>query len=263
MILDQIVEARRKQLKEEMSLINIEGWKVKLKRPGLHNIINFEKALKKDNEIAIIGEVKKASPSKGIIRDSFNPVEIANEYKNAGIDAMSVLTEKNFFQGCDEFLVSIRQSNTAPIIRKDFIIDVWQIYQARYIGADAILLIAAILTTEEIKKFLAVAGILGLKCLVEVHNEEELERVLETDASIIGINNRNLQTFQVSLDTTEKLISRIPENKIVVSESGIENYEDMKRLKKIGVNAVLIGESFMRATSISDKMKELRTGEVR
>lgn len=258
MILDKIIERKKLQLKDEMSRISIEGWKQRIKRPGLHATQDFYAALRKEGSLSIIAEVKKASPSKGVIREDFNPLEIAREYSASKVDAISVLTEKHFFQGDDEYLIRIRQSLTEPVLRKDFIIDLWQVYQSRCLGADAILLIASVLSAEELKKFQIVAGILGMQCLVEVHCREELDKALESGAKIIGINNRDLQTFEVDLKTTEKLMNYIPHDRAVVSESGIRTVEDMKYLRELGVDAVLIGETFMRSASISDKINELR-----
>lgn len=258
MILDKIVEQKKLQLEAEIGNMSLEGWKQRLKRPGLHATQDFYGAIKREGEISIIAEVKKASPSKGIIKKNFEPLEIAREYNAAEVQAISVLTEKNFFQGHEDYLIRIRQNLPIPILRKDFIIDIWQIYQSRCMGADAVLLIAAILSDEQLKKFQIVAGILGMQCLVEVHDREELERVLNTDAKIIGINNRNLKTFEVDLKNTERLMNYIPDNKAVVSESGIKSAEDMVYLKSLGVDAVLIGETFMRAESITQKINELR-----
>lgn len=258
MILDKIVNKKKIQLKKDMSEISIEGWKQKVSRSGMHKTIDFYNALKKDNEISIIAEVKKASPSKGVIKEDFNALKIAKEYNESNVQAVSVLTEKNFFLGEDDYLVKIRQYIALPVLRKDFIIDLWQVYQSRCLGADAILLIVSILTDEQLRKFQIVAEILGMQCLVEVHDKEELERALESGAKIIGINNRNLKTFEVDLKTTEKLMNYIPHDRVVVSESGIKSLDDMKYLKDLGVNAVLIGETFMRAASISEKIKEFK-----
>lgn len=260
MILEEIISRKKIQLEEEMKHISIEGWKEKLKRPGLHKTQNFYDAVKKADKLSIIAEVKKASPSKGLIKTDFDPVEIAREYCAAGVQAISVLTEKNYFLGSDDNLVKIRQSMPLPVLRKDFIIDLWQVYQSRYLGADAILLIAAALPQEKLKKFQVVANILGMQCLVEVHTEEELERALESGARMIGINNRNLHTFEVDLRNTERLVNHIPHDRAVVSESGIRSAEDMNYLKNLGVNAVLIGETFMKAASIKEKIEELRAG---
>jgi indole-3-glycerol phosphate synthase len=171
--------------------------------------------------------------------------------------AISVLTEKDYFLGDDENLVKVRQTVPIPVLRKDFIIDLWQVYQARCLGADAILLIVALLDDELLNKMMIVAGIVGMQCLVEVHDERELERALKAGARIIGINNRDLRTFQVDLSTTEKLINRIPKDRTVVSESGVKTAQDMKYLRDIGADAVLIGESFMRAACAPDKIREL------
>lgn len=258
MILDKIVEQKKIQLVEEMKQISIEGWKQRMQRPGLHKTLDFFNAIKRSGELSIIAEVKKASPSKGIIKEDFNPLEIAREYSKSDVQAISVLTEKNFFLGDDEYLVKIRQSLPMPLLRKDFIIDLWQVYQARCMGADAILLIAGILNDDDLKKFQVVANIIGLQCLVEVHDREELDRALESGAKIIGINNRDLKTFEVDLKTTEKLMNYIPHDRAVVSESGIKTPADFAYLKELGVDAVLIGETLMRAGSIQDKIKELR-----
>jgi indole-3-glycerol phosphate synthase len=258
MILDKIVEAKKIQLEEEKRQISIEGLKQRIKRPGLHATQNFFNAIKRKDEISIIAEVKKASPSKGIIKEDFDPLIIAKEYNSANVQAISVLTEKKFFLGDNNYLVRIRQALPIPILRKDFIIDIWQVYQSRCLGADAILLIASILNDDELNKFQVVAGILGMQCLVEVHNREELERVLDSGASIIGINNRDLKSFDVDIKNTEKLMNYIPHDKAVVSESGIKTAEDIKYLRGLGVDAVLIGETFMRAESITEKINSLR-----
>jgi indole-3-glycerol phosphate synthase len=258
MILEKIVEQKKIQLNEEMKQISIEGWKQRLQRPGLHKTIDFFNAIKRKDEISIIAEVKKASPSKGVIKEDFDPLEIAREYGSANVQAISVLTEKNFFLGSDDYLVKIRQNIPVPVLRKDFIVDLWQVYQSRFLGADAILLIVSILSDEDLNKFQVVANILGMQCLVEVHDREEVERALDSGAKIIGINNRNLKTFEVDLKTTENLMNYIPHDKAVVSESGIKSAEDMRNLKSMGVDAVLIGETFMRAQSIKDKIEELK-----
>ncbi len=258
MILDKIVEQKKIQLEEEIKHTSLEGWKQRIKRSGLHTPQDFYGAIKRSGEISIIAEVKKASPSKGIIKEDFNPLEIAREYSSSDIQAISVLTEKNFFLGDDDYLVKVRQNISLPVLRKDFIIDLWQVHQSRCLGADAILLIVSLLSDEDLKKFQIVAEILGMQCLVEVHDKEELDRALESGARIIGINNRDLKTFNVDLKTTEVLMNSIPHDRAVVSESGIRTAEDLKYLKSLGVDAVLIGETFMRAESISQKISELR-----
>lgn len=258
MILDKIVEKKRIQLNNEMHQISTEDLKQKIKDAELPQPLDFFNSIKRKNEISIIAEVKKASPSKGVIKENFDPVEIAGEYNAANVQAISVLTEKDFFLGDDEYLVNIRQAFPLPILRKDFIIDLWQVYQSRCLGADAILLIVSILTDSDLREFQTVAYMLGMQCLVEVHNKEEMERALESGAKIIGINNRDLKTFNMDLKITEKLMSYIPNDKAVVSESGIKTPQDMKYLTNLGVDAVLIGETFMRSESIKAKINELR-----
>ena len=258
MILDDIAEKKRERMKIEMRQVSLEGWKQKIRSPGLHKPLDFGGAIKRDDGLSIIAEVKKASPSSGIIREDFNPLEIAREYLKSDVQAISVLTEKDFFLGDDSYLAAVRQNVPIPVLRKDFILDLWQVYQSRCLGADAILLIVAILDDELLKKMLIVAGILGLQCLVEVHDERDLERALAAGARIIGINNRDLKTFRVDLGTTARLIDSIPHDRVVVSESGIKTAEDMKYIRQAGADAVLIGESLMRADCVADRIRELR-----
>ncbi|NJD02864.1 MAG: indole-3-glycerol phosphate synthase TrpC [Ruminiclostridium sp.] len=258
MILDRIVEQKRLQLTEEMQQISVEELKRRIQCSEIHKPLDFCKAIKRDGEISIIAEVKKASPSKGIFRENFDVPGILAEYGKADIQAVSVLTEKNFFLGADEYLVKARQILPIPVLRKDFIIDIWQIYQSRCLGADAILLIVSILPGDLLKKFMIIAGILGLHCLVEVHDEAELDRALEAGAKIIGINNRDLKSFKVDLSVTGRLINRIPTGRAVVSESGINTAANLRHLKSLGVDAVLMGEAFMNAVSIPEKILELR-----
>lgn len=260
MILDDIIEKKRKRLLYKMQQISLDGWKQKLKGGGLHKPLDFFGALKKTDGLAIIAEIKKASPTAGVICNEFDPVNIAREYVKSEVQAISVLTEQDFFQGDDSCLVKVRQTVPVPVLRKDFMIDLWQIYESRYLGADAVLLIASVLNDDLLKKMLIVSGILGMQCLVEVHSEEELERALDAGARIIGINNRDLRTFKTDLETTERLIRSIPNDRAVVSESGIKTSEDIKYLRSIGANAVLIGETLMRACSVPDKIKELFCG---
>lgn len=256
--LDDILIRRRVRLNEEMKKMSIDDWKQRLKRPGIHRPLDFYNEIKKNEKISIIGEIKQASPSKGVIRCNFDPVSIAKEYCSTDIQAISVLTEEDYFLGSEDHLVKVRQSCSKPILRKDFIIDIWQIYQSRCFGADAILLIASILSDEQLKKFQIISQVLGIQCLVEVHDIDDMKRALDSGAKIIGINNRDLKSFQVDLKTTEKLINHIPNNRAVISESGINTYEDVNYLKELGVDAVLIGESIMRAPSIKVKVDELR-----
>lgn len=219
----------------------------------------FAAALTRDRggQAAIIAEVKKASPSKGVIREQFEPVAIALDYEAHGAAAISVLTEKRFFQGSPEYLSAIKKHVSIPVLRKDFLFEIYQIYEARALGADALLLIAAILEKDMLCELLHVTRELGMDALVEVHTRAELDMVLETDALIIGINNRNLSTFKTDIATTVELIKLIPEDRVVVSESGIASRDDMRMLKNSGVAAFLIGESLMRQESPGGKLAEL------
>lgn len=249
MILDDIVakkkirvDKRKKEIpikeleKQALGIVKVEK-ESNYKNP-------FKMQLKKEG-LSVIGEFKKASPSKGIIVENFNIKEILNYYTYLGIDVFSILTEEDFFLGSDEFLKEIRRISHIPILRKDFVIDFYQIYEAKVLGASGILLIVSVLG-ETLRNFYKEAKRLNLEPLVEVHNEEELELALKYDCEIIGINNRDLKTFNVTLDTTKELIKRIPKDKVIVSESGIMSIEDLKMLRELGVNGVLIGELFMR-----------------
>ena len=196
---------------------------------------------------AVIAEIKKASPSKGIIRADFRPAEIAADYAAHGAACLSVLTDRTFFQGAPEYLQAARAACALPVLRKDFLVDVYQVYEARAMGADAILLIAAALDLPVMQEFEAIADTLGMGVLVEVHNGEELEQALQLATPLIGINNRNLRTFEVSLQTTLDLLPRIPEGRMVVTESGILAATDVALMQRNGVQAFLVGEAFMRA----------------
>ena len=218
---------------------------------------DFAGALRRQKGIALIAEVKKASPSAGIIRADFDPVRIAGEYEAAGAAALSVLTDKKFFQGQLDYLRQIRAAVRLPLLRKDFIIDELQIYEAVAGGADAVLLIVAILDDAQLRAYRQLAEQLKLAALVEVHDERELTRALDAGAEIVGINNRDLKTFRVDLATTEKLAVQIPAGKISVAESGIHTRADVARVAAAGVRAILVGESLMRSDNIAGKVKEL------
>jgi indole-3-glycerol phosphate synthase len=207
---------------------------------------DFAEAISRPGKVNIIAEIKKASPSRGVIVPDFDPVRIASEYTSLGAAALSVLTDKEFFQGHQDYISLIKQISPLPILRKDFIIDELQVYESRAIGADAILLIAAILSSSQLKTFLKTAHGLEMSALVEVHNEKELEKVLDAEAALIGINNRDLKDFSVDLGTTTRLLPKIPSGKIIVSESGILKKEDIPA----GVQAVLIGEGLTKNSSL-------------
>ncbi|MBC7961660.1 MAG: indole-3-glycerol phosphate synthase TrpC [Steroidobacteraceae bacterium] len=220
----------------------------------------FERALRSaaaSNWTAIIAEVKKGSPSKGIIRPDFDPLDIASTYQDNGATCLSVLTDEKFFLGHLRFLALIREAVSLPLLRKDFIIDPYQIYEARAAGADAILLIAAILDLQQLREFQAVASENHLDVLLEVHDEAELETALLTDCKLIGVNNRNLRTFLTDLDTTGRLARLLPEDCLLVAESGINNRADIVRLQADGARAFLVGEAMMRENDIGAKLQEL------
>ncbi|MFT7673847.1 MAG: indole-3-glycerol phosphate synthase, partial [Gammaproteobacteria bacterium] len=210
-----------------------------------------------DRNPAVIAEIKKASPSKGVIREDFRPAEIAQSYALSGATCLSVLTDVDFFQGHDDYLGMAREACSLPVIRKDFVVDEYQVYEARVLGADCILLIVAALSDDQLKCFYDLAIAIGLDVLVEVHNVAELDRALILGLSLIGINNRNLRTFETSLDTTIDLLSRVPDGCLVVTESGIHTIDDVHRMQSHGVNAFLVGEAFMRAGDPGSEMSRL------
>lgn len=217
----------------------------------------FESALKK-SELAFICECKKASPSKGLIAENFPYVDIAEAYEAAGADAISVLTEPEFFLGDDKFLAEISAQVSIPCLRKDFVVDEYMIWQAKVLGASAVLLICAILDDARLKKFLATCDELGLSALVEAHDEIEIKRALSCGARIIGVNNRNLKDFSVDMNNAKKLRALVPREKIFVSESGVKNSDDVKKIRDLEADAVLIGEVLMRAVDKKSKLAELR-----
>jgi|TARA_Y100000589_G_scaffold91795_1_gene86473 indole-3-glycerol phosphate synthase len=206
---------------------------------------------------AVIAEAKKASPSKGVIRQQFDPAAIARSYEEGGASCLSVLTDRDFFQGHETYLQQARAACSLPVIRKDFIVDPYQVLEARAINADCILLIAACLSDQQMSDLAAAAVELGMDVLIEVHDRHELERSLPLNQTLVGINNRNLHTFDVSLDTTFELLPHIPEQRIVVTESGILSRDDVEQMRAHAVDAFLVGETFMRAEQPGQKLKEL------
>ncbi|MGB3225363.1 MAG: indole-3-glycerol phosphate synthase TrpC [Desulforhopalus sp.] len=219
----------------------------------------FSSALTKDPEVSIIAEVKKASPSKGIICADFQPVDIAVNYQKNGAQAISVLTDVDFFQGALIYMMQVREAVSLPVLRKDFMIDELQIKEARLHGADAILLIAAILDLPQLRDYQAYAAGLGMDVLMEVHDEWETEKALEAGSNLIGINNRNLKDFSMDLETTFRLKELIPKEIPVVSESGLKTADDFKRLRDAGISAALVGETLMRAGADSTLLQSFRT----
>ncbi|MBB3109292.1 indole-3-glycerol phosphate synthase [Paenibacillus phyllosphaerae] len=258
MFLDKIVATKRKEvaaLAETFSLTDIER-----QIAALPATKGFERAITsgRNRDLGLIAEVKKASPSKGLIRPDFHPVELASTYVKAGADCLSVLTDTDYFQGSNAYLSAVREAVQVPLLRKDFTIDYRQVYEARVIGADAVLLIAAILSAAELAELHDLAVSIGLDVLVEVHNREEMETVLSLDkASLVGINNRNLKTFETDLTTTEALIGLVPAGITVISESAISSTEDIAYLRKVGAKGVLIGEHFMRQPDVGLAIEQL------
>ena len=258
MLLDEIVAATRSALaerKQQMPLDDIIRQAANRPPP-----LDFASALVGEG-VQIIAEVKKTSPSRGVIKADFDPVAIARAYAHGGAAAISVLTEEKYFQGSLDYLEAIADAggeNRSPLLRKDFIVDAYQVYESRAYGADAALLIAAILTVTELGSLLELTHRLGMAAVVEAHDEREIILAIESGAKIIGINNRDLKTFKVDLKSTARLRSLVPSDRIVVSESGISCHEDIEYLRNLGVNAALIGEALMTAPDIGQKFKELR-----
>jgi len=258
-ILEQIISQKRQDLKE-----------IKERRPldslvscleGMPPCRSLKAALRKNGGISILAEVKKASPSKGMIRPNFNPEDITDAFNRSGVSAISVITEEKFFYGKPEYLQLVHSRSELPVLRKDFIIDPYQIFETRILGGDALLLIVAALNDHELVSFQKLASELGLECLVEIHNREELQRAICSGASLIGINNRNLNTFEVNLNITFNLRRYITDQStVVVSESGISSRLQVDELYRNKIDAILVGEVLMRSENIEAKVKELTGG---
>ncbi len=255
MILDQIVAHKKDELAHSKVAVPFSTLKERVSMTGSPR--TFRQALAQSTDIALIAEIKKASPSAGLIRKDFNPVEIGKIYQRFGAKAVSVLTDNHFFMGSLAAMKEVKQAVDVPVLRKDFIIEPYQIYEARAYGADAVLLIAAILSDDELRALLSLCEEVELEALVEVHTELELEKALGAGAQTIGINNRDLSTFAVDLSTTLRLVASIPEEILCVSESGIKTHDDIIRLGEAGVHAVLVGTALMEAEDIGEKIREL------
>jgi len=253
--LNDIVKYKKELL--ERKVVFHSGLKKNTQSSQLTRYHLFEKQISQQGQINLIAEVKKASPSKGLIRKSFDALSLALQYEKSGAAAISVLTEDKYFLGNPEYIRTITNHVTLPVLAKDFFIDEVQISEAFQLGAGAILLIAAILSNEQLKKFIDVAAGMDMDCLVEVHDEKELDRAVAAGAEIIGINNRDLHTFEVDLAVSERLIPRVPKDKVIVAESGIRSRDDVKRLEDAGAHAVLIGETLLREEDVVAKIKEL------
>lgn len=260
MILDEIAAATRIRVAKEKEEVSLEEVKAKALSMEAGREFPFEKALKKDG-ISFICEVKKASPSKGLIAKDFPYLQIAKEYEAAGASAISVLTEPQYFQGSKEYLREIAQEVSIPVLRKDFTVDAYQIYEAKILGASAVLLICAILDEDTLKEYFQLADSLGLSAIVEAHTREEVEMALRAGVRVIGVNNRNLKNFEVDITTSQKLRSLVPAEYVFVSESGIRTPQDIQALREHQVDAVLIGEAFMRSHHKKEELARLRGDE--
>jgi len=262
-ILNQIVAVKRQEVaaalnKKSLAIVRADAESRVLTR----DFVGAIRAKIAASQPAVIAEIKKASPSKGVLRGDFIPADIAQSYAEGGAACLSVLTDAQFFQGCPDYLKQARASCQLPVLRKDFIVDAYQVYESRAMGADAILLIAAVLDDTQMKEFEAIARSLDMAVLVEVHDAAELERALKLKTPLIGINNRNLKTFEVSLDTTLALMKDVPADRILVTESGILSRDDVLRMGAAGIHAFLVGEAFMRAAEPGEALAELFTPAV-
>ena len=258
-MLDKIVAKTEERLKEAKENKSLEELKNEVSELEIDMEFPFKEALK-DPEIAIIAEVKKASPSKGLIAEDFDYVKIAKEYESAGASAISVLTEPYFFQGSNDYLKEIAQNVSIPILRKDFVIDEYMIWEAKLLGASAVLLIVSILDIVQLKKFLDLAHDLGLSAIVETHDGDEIRTAMNVGAEIIGVNNRNLADFSVDIENSINLRRCVSDNIIFISESGIKTKDDVTRLKENNVDAVLIGETLMKSDDKKSLILELKNG---
>lgn len=256
MILDRIVAVKREEV--ERGLANQSVSDLRARAFDLPSTRGFESKVRTASlDVALIAEVKKASPSKGIIREQFDPVDIAKTYEQAGAQCLSVLTDVSFFQGSPRYIGEIRREVSLPILRKDFMIDEKQIYESRMIGADAILLIVAILTPAQVKEYSECAQEMGLSVLVEVHDENEMQIAINSGATLIGVNNRDLRDFSVDLGTTARLSRMLPDDRALVAESGIHTHDDVRFVQAAGARAILVGEAFMKQADIGQAVASL------
>lgn len=247
---EEIIQASSKE-----SLVNLSK-RAELGLPVRGFIQSIENKIAA-GQAAVIAEIKKASPSKGVMRENFIPKEIAKSYEKGGAACLSILTDRDYFQGAEEYLIQAREATSLPVIRKDFIIDPYQVYEARAMNADCILLIVSALGDAMMNDLLALAHHLNMDVLMEVHDREEMERAIMSGARLIGVNNRNLRTFDVSLQTTLDMLDMLPEDRILVTESGIHIPDDVKLMRDNNINAFLVGEAFMRADEPGEKLAEL------
>lgn len=257
MILDEIAARTRQRVEEQKKLVSLEEMKQKALAMDSNTGFPFLEALKGE-DISFICEVKKASPSKGLIAPDFPYIDIAKEYEEAGAAAISVLTEPYYFQGNNTYLTEIAEQVSIPVLRKDFTIDEYMIYEAKVIGASCVLLICAILDLDTLKSYLELAHSMGLSVIVEAHDENEVKMALESGAKMIGVNNRDLRTFTVDINNSARYRKMVPKDIVFISESGIKTAEDIQKLRENGTNAVLIGETFMRSADKKAALAQLR-----
>jgi indole-3-glycerol phosphate synthase len=260
-ILSQIVAVKREEIAAAQQRVSLQAIRADAESRVLTR--DFEGALRRKiaaGRSAVIAEIKKASPSKGLLRADFIPADIAQSYAEAGAACLSVLTDRQFFQGQNDFLKQARASCDLPVLRKDFMVDPYQIYESRAVGADCVLLIAACLEDAQMAELEGIARSLDMAVLVEVHDAAELERALKLRTPLLGINNRNLRTFEVTLQTTLDLLQRVPGDRLVITESGIQSKDDVRKMREAGVHAFLVGEAFMRADDPGSALAELFGG---
>ncbi len=257
-ILKKILNRKREEIAERSKKVAIDDLKKQtVDAPEVRGFVDAIRTQLSQGRPAVIAEIKKASPSKGLLRKNFKPAEIAVSYEAGGATCLSVLTDADFFQGSEMYLKQARAACGLPVIRKDFIVDPYQVYEARAIGADCILLIASALDDTNMKKLNDLAYQLGMDVLIEIHDQNELERVLPLNIPLLGINNRNLRTFETSLNTTLDLLDKIPDDRIVITESGIHTAQDVKRMRDHHVNGFLVGEAFMRTENPGETLAML------
>ena len=257
-ILKKILDTKAIEVQQRSAAMSLAEMKARaFDQPEARGFYNAMQAKVDAGLPAVIAEIKKASPSKGVFREDFDPARIAESYEKSGAACLSILTDKDYFQGSEAYLQQGRSACSIPVIRKDFLVDPYQVYEAKVINADCILLIASSLSDMQLQDFSGIATELGMDVLVEVHNDEELTSALKLDTPLVGINNRDLHTFEVSLENTYSLLERIPEDRMVVTESGILSRDDVAAMRAKQVNAFLVGEAFMRAEYPGDKLAEL------
>ncbi len=261
MILNEILTHKRKEVEELKLRYPLRRLQEAVEAKNGSSSRGFRKAISDPHRLNVIAEIKKASPSGGILRENFQPLRLAALLEYAGACALSILTETRYFKGRPSYLKTVRQVTHVPILRKDFILDEYQLYETRILEADAVLLIASLLTDEELKKFLERGHQLGLDALVEIHTEDDLKKAVNAGSEIIGINNRNLQTLEVDVHRAERLLAHVPKQATVVIESGFKDYEEFMKYKSLGVHAFLVGTTLMKATDVVAKMQELLRGK--